>query len=158
MVYPSHTYFIPKYPERQGKKIVYHIIKKLIFDKKRGIVPQTYLRKDKIMFVSSALAQVAEGAASQTSSATGMIFQLVIIVFAFYFLFIRPQQKRIKKHEAELKAIIKGTKIIVGGLLGKVVAVQDEEKLLVEFADGVQITVLRAYVSQVLFETPLNQK
>ena len=87
-----------------------------------------------------------------------MIFQLVFIAFVFYFLFIRPQQKRIKKHEAELKAIIKGTKIIVGGLLGKVVAVQDEEKLLVEFADGVQMTVLRAYVSQVLFETPLNQK
>ena len=112
------------------------------------------------MFISSAWAQVAETAtgATQASSATGMIFQLVFIAFVFYFLFIRPQQKRIKKHEMELKAIIKGTKIIVGGLLGKVVAVQDEEKLLVEFADGVQMTVLRAYVSQVLFETPLNQK
>ena len=112
------------------------------------------------MFISSAWAQAAETAtgAAQTSSATGMIYQLVLIAFVFYFLFIRPQQKRIKKHEAELKAIIKGTKIVVGGLLGKVVAVQDEEKLLVEFADGVQMTVLRAYVSQVLFETPLNQK
>jgi len=131
----------------------------LIFDKKRGIVAKTYLRKDKIMLISSALAQATETAATTpTSSATGSILQLVFIVFVFYFLFIRPQQKRIKKHETELKAIIKGTKVIVGGLLGKVVAVQDEEKLLVEFADGVQITVLRAYVSQVLFETPLNQK
>ena len=112
------------------------------------------------MFISSAWAQAAETAQSvaQTSSTTGVIFQLVFIVIVFYFLFIRPQQKRIKKHEAELKAIIKGTKIIVGGLLGKVVAVQDEEKLLVEFAEGVQVIVLRAYVSQVLFETPLNQK
>ena len=111
------------------------------------------------MFISSALAQVADGSTgAPTSTATGMIFQLVFIAFVFYFLFIRPQQKRIKKHEMELKAIIKGTKIIVGGLLGKVVAVQDEEKLLVEFAEGVQIVVLRAYVSQVLFETPLNQK
>ena len=112
------------------------------------------------MFISSAFAQAVDTAAgtTPTSSATGMIFQLVFIAFVFYFLFIRPQQKRIKKHETELKAIIKGTKIIVGGLLGKVVAVQDEEKLLVEFAEGVQIVVLRAYVSQVLFETPLNKK
>ena len=110
------------------------------------------------MLISSAWAQAVEGAAAQTSATTSMIFNMVLIALVFYFLFIRPQQKRIKKHEAELKAIIKGTKIIVGGLLGKVVAVQDEEKLLVEFADGVQITVLRDYVSQVLFETPLNQK
>ncbi|MDY6407224.1 MAG: preprotein translocase subunit YajC [Pseudomonadota bacterium] len=111
------------------------------------------------MWISSAVAQVAEGAvATPTSSATGMIFQLVFIAFVFYFLFIRPQQKRIKKHEAELNAIIKGTQIIVGGLLGKVVSILDDEKLLVEFADGVQITVLRAYVSQVLFETPLKQQ
>ena len=112
------------------------------------------------MFISSAWAQATETAqvATQTSSTAGMIFQLVFFVAVFYFLFIRPQQKRIKKHETELKAIIKGTKVIVGGLLGKVVAVQDEEKLLVEFAEGVQMVVLRAYVSQVLFETPLNQK
>jgi len=114
------------------------------------------------MFISSALAQTAttaaEATAAATSSSTYTILQLVFIAFVFYFLFIRPQQKRIKKHEAELNAIIKGTKIIVGGLLGKVIAVQDEEKLLVEFADGVQMTVLRPYVSQVLFESPVDKK
>ena len=108
------------------------------------------------MFISEALAQtteaVADGAA--VSPAGSMIFQLVFIVFVVYFILIRPQQKRIKKHEAELNAIIKGTEVIVAGLVGRVVEIKDDQKLLVEFADGVQIVVLRPYVSQVIFETP----
>ena len=110
------------------------------------------------MLISTALAQTVETATqtAQASPVSGMIFQLVFIIFVVYFILIRPQQKRIKKHEAELNAIIKGTQVIVAGLLGRVVAVQDNQKLLVEFADGVQIVVLRPYVSQVLFETPLN--
>jgi len=112
------------------------------------------------MFISQAFAQTAETAAqSATVSPTGsMIFQLVFIVFVVYFILIRPQQKRIKKHEAELNAIIKGTEVIVAGLVGRVVEVRNEEKLLVEFADGVQMVVLRPYVSQVIFETPAGTK
>ena len=108
------------------------------------------------MFISEAFAQTTEAATqgAAVAPAGSMIFQLVFIVFVVYFILIRPQQKRIKKHEAELKAIIKGTEVIVAGLVGRVVEVQDEQKLLVEFADGVQVVVLRPYVSQVIFETP----
>ena len=112
------------------------------------------------MFISEAFAQTTEAAAqgAAVSPTGGMIFQLVFIVFVVYFILIRPQQKRIKKHEAELNAIIKGTEVIVSGLVGRVVEVKDDQKLLVEFADGVRMTVLRPYVSQVIFETPADTK
>ena len=110
------------------------------------------------MFISTAFAQTA-GALPQTAagSSSGFVIIQMILLFAILWLIvIRPQQKRLKKHEAELRAIIKGTKVIVAGLVGKVVAVENEDKLLVEFADGVQITVMRAYISQVLFDTPAD--
>lgn len=110
------------------------------------------------MFISEAFAQATETAAQAGGSLSHMMTQLILIVFIVYFVLIRPQQKRIKKHEAELKAIIKGTKVIVAGLVGKVVGVLGEDKVVVEFADGVQIQVMRAYISQVIFDTPNPKK
>ena len=46
----------------------------------------------------------------------------------------------------------------MAGLIGKVVDILDENKLVVEFADGVQIQVIRAYISQVIFDTPNSKK
>lgn len=111
------------------------------------------------MFISQALAQTTEVAtqAAEAAPMSGMLLQLILVVAIVYFILIRPQQKRIKKHEAELQAIIKGTKIVVGGLLGTVVEVQEDNKLLVELANGVRVTVLRPYVAQVFFETPLKK-
>jgi len=65
-------------------------------------------------------------------------------------LLTRPQQKRIKKHEAQLNSIVKGMKINVAGIIGKVVKVEPLE-LTVEIADGVEIKVLRPYVTEVLY-------
>ena len=107
------------------------------------------------MFISQAIAQTAETAA-EVSPTTGIISQLAVVVLIVYFILIRPQQKRIKKHEAALNAIIKGTQIVVGGMLGKVTGIIDDKKLIVEFAPGIEFTVMRDYVSQVLFETPEN--
>mgnify|MGYP004490341467 CR=1 FL=1 len=63
------------------------------------------------------------------------------------------RQKRIKKHEAELNAIIKGTTVVVAGLIGRVVKVIDDKTLKVDFGNGMEVKVLRAYVSQVVFES-----
>lgn len=103
------------------------------------------------MFISPALAQTAENVATtNAASLSGMAIQFGLIIFICYFLLIRPQQKRFKKHEAELNAIVKGVKVNVGGIIGKVVKVEPLE-LTVEIADGVEIKVLRPYVTQVLF-------
>ena len=101
------------------------------------------------MFIPSAWAQTAATSAT-AGSVSGMAVQFLLILFICYFLLIRPQQKRFKKHEAELNAIVKGVKVNVGGLVGKVVKVEPLE-LTVELAKGVEVTVLRPYVTQVLF-------
>jgi len=103
------------------------------------------------MFISPAFAQTAETVTGTNGSPlAGMAIQFVLIILVCYFILIRPQQKRYKKHEAELNAIVKGVKVNVGGIIGKVVKVEPLE-LKVEIADGVEITVLRPYVTQVLF-------
>ena len=103
------------------------------------------------MFISPALAQTTEAAtAANPSSLVGMAIQFLLVVFICYFLLILPQQRRYKKHEAELNAIVKGVKINVGGIVGKVVKVEPLE-LTVEIAEGVEVKVLRPYVTQVLF-------
>lgn len=114
------------------------------------------------MLISQAFAQTAQAVSNQNMS-TGsdmmsMAVQFILIILIVYFLLIRPQQKRIKQHEMELNAIIKGTKIIVAGLVGTVVEVLEDNKLRVEFADGVQVTVMRPYVSQVIFDTQTSTK
>jgi len=103
------------------------------------------------MFISSAWAQAAETVRNTNAgSLSGMAVEFALIVFICYFLLIRPQRKRFKKHEAELNAIVKGVKVNVAGIVGKVVHVEPLE-LTVEIAPNVEIKVLRPYVTEVFF-------
>ena len=104
------------------------------------------------MFVSPALAQTATQAASATpqSGMLSMLVQFGLILAIIYFVILRPQQKRLKKHQAELDAIVKGVRINIGGIVGKVVEVEPLE-LTAEVAPDVRIKVLRPYVTQVFF-------
>ena len=77
------------------------------------------------MFISEAFAQAGDAAAAQ-GSVYGTLIQLGLIFVIFYVLLIRPQQKKIKQHEAMLMAIKKGDKVITGGgIYGKVVKAED---------------------------------
>ena len=97
------------------------------------------------MFISEAFAQAGDAAAAQ-GSVYGTLIQLGLIFVIFYVLLIRPQQKKIKQHEAMLMAIKKGDKVITGGgIYGKVVKAEDGGmELVVEIADGLNVTVNRA--------------
>lgn len=104
------------------------------------------------MFISDAFAQTAATAgASSNGSMTQILLQCALIFFVFYFLLIRPQQKKFKEHEKALNSIEKGTEVIVSGIMGTVTDVMDD-KIKVEIAKGVEISVVKAYVSQVLNE------
>ena len=81
----------------------------------------------------------------------GMLVQFVLVIGILYFLLIRPQQKRLKKHEQELDSIKVGTRIVIGGLVG-VVKKAEPMELQVEVAPNTVVTVLRPYVSQVLYD------
>ena len=99
------------------------------------------------MFVSPAFAQT--GAPGGGDFLTTML-PLVLIFVVFYFLLIRPQQKRMKEQKAKIGAIRAGDRIVTsGGILGKVVKI-DGEELVVEIADNVRVRVIRGTVSDVV--------
>ncbi len=101
------------------------------------------------MFISDALAQTTDAAASQ-GSVTGMFIQLALIFLIFYILLIRPQQKKIKQQEAMLAAIKKGDEVITnGGVYGKVVEAEPFD-LTIEVAEGVRVKMVRAMVREVV--------
>lgn len=101
------------------------------------------------MFISDAWAQ---GAApiSAGASVAGTIIQLVGILLVFYLLLIRPQQKRMKQHEANLKSAKVGDEIITGGgLYGKVTKI-DGDDVTAEIAKGVEVKMYRYTIREVL--------
>ena len=92
-------------------------------------------------FISDAMAEA--GQAAQQPGLFEALFPFVVIFVVFYFLLIRPQQKRVKEHKSMTESLQKGDEIVTtGGLLGKVVAVGDEF-LTVELADGVEVNLQR---------------
>ena len=102
------------------------------------------------MLISPALAQQGTGGTGDLFSA---MLPLVLIFVVFYFLLIRPQQKRQKEHKARLAAIRRGDKILTGGgILGLVTKVQDDKTLQVEIADGIRVQIATHTVTDVLVE------
>jgi preprotein translocase subunit YajC len=75
---------------------------------------------------------------------------LILLFGIFYFLIIRPQQQRMKAHQAMVSAVKRGdTVVTAGGLIGKVSKVKDDGELLVEIADNVQVRVLKSTLTEV---------
>ena len=102
------------------------------------------------MFISDAFAQTA--GAGETSIIQ-MFLPLILIFAVFYFLLIRPQQKKAKEHNALLEAIRRGDRIVTGGgIVGTVARVNDNE-LLVDISENVRVTVMRGTVADVLSKT-----
>ncbi len=105
--------------------------------------------------INSAFAQEAvQAAAKQPSPWTSMI-PLVLIMVVFYFLLIRPQQKKIKEHQLMVKAVGKGDEVVTtGGIFGEIVKVEEELGIIhLKVADNVQIRVRRDMVSEVTKST-----
>jgi preprotein translocase subunit YajC len=100
------------------------------------------------VFITPAYAQAA-GAPGATDL-VGMILPLVLIMGVFYFLLIRPQQKKMKEHQEMLKKVSKGDTVITsGGLIGKVVKVIDDNELQVEMGENIKLRVLRSGIADV---------
>jgi preprotein translocase subunit YajC len=75
---------------------------------------------------------------------------LLLLFGIFYFLLIRPQQKRVKAHQQMVEAVRRGdTVVTAGGLVGKVAKVKDDGEIMVEIADNVQVRVVRSTLSEV---------
>ena len=81
---------------------------------------------------------------------SGPIPMLVLMFVIFYFLLIRPQQKKAKAHKAMLANIHKGDKILTnGGVYGRVTGL-DDQTLTLEIAPQVRIKVSRGHIAGVV--------
>ena len=93
---------------------------------------------------------VPAGEAGGTAQILMGIMPWLLIFVIFYFLMIRPQQRRVKQHQATLAAIKKGDQVVTGGgIRGKVTKVTDDEAE-VEIASNVRIRVIKSTISHVL--------
>lgn len=91
--------------------------------------------------------------------AFGQFIPLILIFAIMYFLLIRPQQKKVKQHQAMVNALRRGDQVVTqGGLIGKVVKVKEDNELEVELAEGVKVRVVQSTIAQVLSKTePANK-
>ena len=109
------------------------------------------------MFISNAFAQAA-GTTAAAGSWQGTVLQLGLIFAIFYLLLIRPQQKRIKQHEAKVRAVQKGDYVITGGgINAKVIDASDPVDLTVEIADGIKVSVNRGTLREVFSAEEMKQ-
>src|SRR5687768_9157698 len=96
---------------------------------------------------------LAAAAPSGTAAFFFNIFPLVLVFLIFWFLMIRPQQRRMKEHQSQIAAVKKGDRVVTGGgLIGKVTKVNDAE-VEVELAQGVRVTAVKSTLTQVVDPT-----
>ena len=110
------------------------------------------------MFISPAYAQAADGAATAGSGIASFLSlaPLFLVFVVFYFLMIRPQQKRMKELQNSVAAVKKGdTVVTAGGLIGKVTKVTEDE---VELDLSSTVKGVRAVKSTLQSVQPLGGK
>ena len=113
------------------------------------------------MLITPAYAQAA-GAGDATGFITSLV-PLILIFVIFYFLLIRPQQKRAREHKAMVENLKRGDQVVTGGgIVGKVTRVPkvkegektaDSEEIEVEIAENTRVRIYRSTITAVLSRT-----
>ena len=105
-------------------------------------------------FISVAYAQSSDAA---SGSAFFQFIPLILILGVFWFLIIRPQQKKQKEHQRMVDSLRKGDKVVTnGGIFGTIVKVGDD-RLTLEIASKIQIQLERHQVSRMDKKTGVNK-
>ena len=108
------------------------------------------------MIINFAYAQTATSGGGQ-----GLLVQLlplILIFVVFYFLLIRPQQKRVKQHKEMVSALKVGSSVVTsGGILAKVVKLNDELYITVNIANNVDVKIKRDTIVESL-ENSIEKK
>jgi preprotein translocase subunit YajC len=106
------------------------------------------------MFITPAYAQAASGSAAQGGAASFLgILPLFLVFIVFYFLMIRPQQRRVKALQTAIAAVKKGDQVVTaGGIVGKVTKVEDGF-VEVEIAPNTRVRVVKATLTEIIDPT-----
>jgi len=100
------------------------------------------------MFITPAFAQTS--ATPGVNDIFGMMLPLLLIMVVFYFLLIRPQQRKMRDHQQMVKNVRRGDTVVTsGGLVGKVAKVVDDNELMVDIAENVQVRIMKNALSEV---------
>src|SRR6201984_2305823 len=100
------------------------------------------------MWISTAYAQ---GTGIFDQNALVQFLPLILIFVVFYFLLIRPQQRKAKEHKTMLDALRRGDRVVTGGgIIGTVARVDNPEEVIVDIAENVRVRVLRSTITSVL--------
>ncbi|MEY3112837.1 MAG: hypothetical protein RJA85_485 [Pseudomonadota bacterium] len=86
-----------------------------------------------------------------SASGFAQFIPLILIFVIFYFLLIRPQQKRVAEHKLMITKLARGdTVITAGGIVGKITRIIDDEKADLEIAENINVKIIKSTISQVL--------
>ncbi|MFK8077357.1 MAG: preprotein translocase subunit YajC [Granulosicoccus sp.] len=97
-------------------------------------------------FISNAYAQAAGGAGGSIMG----ILPLLLMLPIFYFLMIRPQQKRMKEHKAMVEALKKGDEVVSNGGLGGTVTKVGDAFITMRVAEGMEVNVQKQAIAALL--------
>lgn len=103
-------------------------------------------------FISSAYAQVAQSSGQGSENPLVNFLPLILIFAVFYIFLIRPQQKKMKEHEAVINSVKKGDEVITGGgIIGKVSKIEEGSNIIhIEIADGVVVRINKATIIELI--------
>lgn len=130
------------------------------------------------MLISQALAQEAPVAGATTAetavpgtdpalagppSTQSILIQnvgmIVLLVVMFYFLLIRPQQKRFKEHKAMIDSLKVGDKVVTaGGIMGRIEKIVDNDEVIVDLGNNIKVSAVRATVQLKADKTATAEK
>src|SRR5262245_30289055 len=103
------------------------------------------------MFVSPAYAQTGGGAGGFDLVA---LLPLVLTFVVFYFLIIRPQEKKMKDHKTLVEGLRRGDRVVTsGGIIGTVAKVTGEREITLEISEGVRVRAVSGMIAEVMART-----
>jgi preprotein translocase subunit YajC len=106
------------------------------------------------MWISPAFAQAAAPPSAGAGDFFVQLVPLFLIIGIMYFLVLRPQQQRVKAHQAMVAAVKRGDVVVTGGgIVGKVVKVLENDEVMVEIAEDVRIRVVKGTIADVRSKT-----
>mgnify|MGYP000480515990 FL=1 len=86
--------------------------------------------------------------------AIAQFLPLILIFAIMYFLLIRPQQKKLKDHQAMVNAVRRGDMVVTqGGIIGKVIKVREDGEVEIEISEGVKVRVIQSTLADVKSKT-----
>ncbi|MGE0426194.1 MAG: preprotein translocase subunit YajC [Reyranellaceae bacterium] len=103
------------------------------------------------MFISNAWAQAAGAGGGGMNGLLSNIAPLILIFVVFYFLLIRPQQRRAREHREMLAGVRRGDQVVTGGgFIGKVTKVLNDNEIEIELAEGMRVRALKGTLQNIV--------